>query len=69
MNRKTTRLIMLASLVMTAGLVACHKNEAKSSEPVAHTTKTAGGATVGDKWGSGPYTEWEPITPPSKQGK
>lgn len=58
MNRKTTRLIVLASLVVTAGLAAC-----KSTDGRVHNANATGGV------GSGPYTEWTPITPPSKQAK
>lgn len=57
MNRKTTRLIVLAGLVLTAGLAAC-KNDGQSK-----ASNASGGV------GAGPYTEWTPITPPSKQPK
>jgi hypothetical protein len=58
MNRKTTRLFLLAALVTTAGLAACKSGEAKSAP-----SNATGGV------GAGPYTEWQPITPPSKQAK
>ncbi len=58
MNRKATRLFLVVALAMTAGLAAC---KSTSGEPTA--SNAHGGV------GAGPYTEWQPITAPSKQGK
>lgn len=57
MNRKTTRFLMIAGILATAGLAAC------KGDGHGQPSNANGGV------GAGPYTEWQPITPPSKQGK
>lgn len=48
---------MIAGILATAGLAAC------KGDGHGQPSNANGGV------GAGPYTEWQPITPPSKQGK
>ena len=62
MNRHVARSLALAALVLTAGLAACANKGEKAAEPAAKVSS-------GQEWGAGPYSQWQPITPPSQQKK
>lgn len=61
-NRQIARSLAVAALVLTAGLTACANKGEKAAEP-------APKASSGQEWGAGPYSQWQPITPPSQQKK